>query len=366
MAESSEPPIAAAPPTAEAPEVAPNLGEIEYQAIEGDLVEAEASSTNFSTHNLSVDTESDSALGDVGDFVSSTASLQSTLYEHVEENGRTYHKYKEGSYLLPNDDVEQDRLDLQHHLCKLTLHGRSHLAPIKKDPQNVLDFGTGTGIWAIEFAQEYPSANVLGTDLSPIQPLYVPPNCRFEVDDAEDDWLYKEKFDYIHGRLMCTCLKNPPAVFQKAFHSCTPGGYFEMFEISAQSQCIDNSLEGTALQKYSNMMLEGGRYFGKDFTHAPRYKSYMEAAGFVDVVEKQFQWPSNTWPRGKYFKTLGMWFNQDMQQGLSGIAMATFTRALGMSREEVEKFVIEVRNDMNDKRIHAYIPVYVVYGRKPQ
>ena len=67
-------------------------------------------------------------------------------------------------------DKNLTMLDLQHHLCKLTLHGRSHLAPLR-NPKNVLDFGTGTGIWAIEFAEEFPDANVLGTDLSPIQPI---------------------------------------------------------------------------------------------------------------------------------------------------------------------------------------------------
>jgi methylase of polypeptide subunit release factors len=41
---------------------------------------------------------------------------------------------------------------MQHQICKMTLHGRLHLAPLKKDKLNhVLDFGTGTGIWAIEF-----------------------------------------------------------------------------------------------------------------------------------------------------------------------------------------------------------------------
>jgi ubiquinone/menaquinone biosynthesis C-methylase UbiE len=30
---------------------------------------------------------------------------------------------------------------------------------------NVLDVGCGTGLWAIEFAEEHPSAKVLGTDL---------------------------------------------------------------------------------------------------------------------------------------------------------------------------------------------------------
>lgn len=32
----------------------------------------------------------------------------------------------------------------------ITLYDELHLAPIK-EPQNVLDIGTGTGIWAIEF-----------------------------------------------------------------------------------------------------------------------------------------------------------------------------------------------------------------------
>jgi hypothetical protein len=35
--------------------------------------------------------------------------------------------------------------------------------------ETVLDIGTGTGAWAIDFADEYPKAEVIGTDLSPIQ-----------------------------------------------------------------------------------------------------------------------------------------------------------------------------------------------------
>ena len=73
-------------------------------------------------------------------------------------------------FLSYTKNRNQTVLDLQHHLCKLTLDGKSHLAPLK-NPKNVLDFGTGTGIWAIEFAEEYPEARVLGTDLSPIQPI---------------------------------------------------------------------------------------------------------------------------------------------------------------------------------------------------
>jgi cyclopropane fatty-acyl-phospholipid synthase-like methyltransferase len=71
------------------------------------------------------------------------------------------------------------------------LSRRLHLAPISS-PHRILDVGTGTGIWAIDAADKYPSADVVGTDLSPIQPSWVPPNCRFEVDDAERRWIFAD------------------------------------------------------------------------------------------------------------------------------------------------------------------------------
>jgi len=63
--------------------------------------------------------------------------------------------------------------DLQHHLVTLTLGDRLGLAP-PNDPDSkvkrVLDVGTGTGIWAVDFGDEHPEAKVIGVDLSPIQP----------------------------------------------------------------------------------------------------------------------------------------------------------------------------------------------------
>jgi hypothetical protein len=42
-------------------------------------------------------------------------SVNSSIFEFVEENGRTYHRYKEGKYFLPNDEV---CLALGIHLCQ--------------------------------------------------------------------------------------------------------------------------------------------------------------------------------------------------------------------------------------------------------
>lgn len=42
----------------------------------------------------------------------STASVTSTIFETLEENGRTYHSYKaERRYALPNDEAEKERMD---------------------------------------------------------------------------------------------------------------------------------------------------------------------------------------------------------------------------------------------------------------
>lgn len=55
-------------------------------------------------------------------------------------------------------------------MCLLILRDPIHL----DSPQHILDIGAGTGIWAIDSANKYPSAEVIGTevigtDLSPIQ-----------------------------------------------------------------------------------------------------------------------------------------------------------------------------------------------------
>lgn len=113
----------------------------------------------------------------------------------------------------------------------LTLGGL-HLAPLRR-PSQILDIGTGTGIWAIEMADTYPDAQVTGTDLSPIQPDLVPPNCVFEIDDATLDWTWDDgHFDFVHVREMFGSIRDWPAFFAEARRCTKPGGWVEIVEHS--------------------------------------------------------------------------------------------------------------------------------------
>ena len=75
-------------------------------------------------------------------------------------------------------------------------------------------------------AEEFPSARVIGTDLSPIQPHWNPPNCEFHVEDLEDElrpWttIYKDA-DLIHTRSLLQTLRKPTELVNNIFQYVLP------------------------------------------------------------------------------------------------------------------------------------------------
>jgi SAM-dependent methyltransferase len=177
----------------------------------------------MNTARLVADSESDrdSAL-DVGDDVE-VITVSSAVFRYRQENGRTYHAYKDGRYLLPNDQSENERLVFQHYLFLLTFNDQLHIAPLPKRLHRVLDAGCGTGDWTIDFADSHPECHVTGVDLSPIQPVYIPQNVTFIVDDLEEDtWAFGPRFDFIFSRFMTGSISNWPEFFRKSYEYVSP------------------------------------------------------------------------------------------------------------------------------------------------
>ena len=64
-------------------------------------------------------------------------------------------------------------MDFQHHLYLMIFGGELYRAPLPARINRALDIGCGTGKWAFDFADQRPQTEVLATDLSVIQPLWV-------------------------------------------------------------------------------------------------------------------------------------------------------------------------------------------------
>ena len=79
-----------------------------------------------------------------------------------------------------------------------------------------------------DFADKYPHIQVTGTDVSPIQQTWVPPNLQFELDDANLDWTWDNNtFDFIHIRFLAGNIADWNKLYRNAFRCCKPGGWIE-------------------------------------------------------------------------------------------------------------------------------------------
>ncbi|OBR08955.1 Methyltransferase [Colletotrichum higginsianum IMI 349063] len=273
----------------------------------------------------------DSALGESEAWPSSTASLRSSIVRAREENGRIYHGYKDGKYVLPTDQEELDRQ-----------------------------------------GEEHPESEVVGVDLSPVQPGFTPPNVHYEIDDLEEEWSFSRKFDYVHSMMMTGAFRDWHNFHQQAFESVifdpnlNTGGWLEIQDIDFPMRCDDGTIPPDCdLGRWNELMMEAGRRSGFLLDTCGKAAEMMTSVGFVDIVRIQFKWPINQWPRDVKHKTLGVWTEANFSVGLESMTLALFTRFMGWRKEEVWDFSARVIAEWRDVERHGYFDVYVTYGRKP-
>ncbi|KAF4462526.1 methyltransferase domain-containing [Fusarium albosuccineum] len=321
---------------------------------------------------------------------SSTASITSSILKYRTILGRTFHSEQgDAHYWGANDERQNEAMDINHHCQTLCLDGNLHLAPLDDGIKKAVDIGTGTGIWAIDFADQFPGCEVIGTDISPIQPSWIPPNLQFQIDDCTREWTFEEgSLDYIHIRFLTGCIADWNALFKEAYRCLKPGGYLESMEPSGYIESDDNTIhEEDAMGQWGKIFVEGGKKIGRTFLVVQEeiQNKAMAEAGFVDIQQKLYkasiipsdcrahitwltsvQSPIGGWPKDEKLREIGQYAQLVMEQDFEGLILFMTNVLGGWTREEIQVYVAHLRREIRSGKKHGWYWQKVVWARKPE
>ncbi|KAL1980698.1 hypothetical protein VTN96DRAFT_3615 [Rasamsonia emersonii] len=319
------------------------------------------------------DTDIDSAYEDEEERSDYTASLSSSVLNFRQENSRQYHS--DDRY----DDDECDRLDMLHELFLVMTEEKLFLAPIGPSPQRVLDLCTGTGIWASDFFDQFPSVEVIGNDLSlkMSQPdegysdeyaIIRPPNLKFIVEDVEEEWQYESNhFDFIHARGLLFSIRNMERLIQQAYNCTKPGGWVEFQDWDPTIYSDDGSTAGSTIERYYTTICDAYEKAGYCAKPGPSLERWFRQAGFVDIQVTKYRIPLGSWPEDRYHQKLGTRNLVQLETGgLEAMATAVLTQHEGWSAEQVNDLIAQTNRDARNEHIHGLFDFYIVYGRKSE
>lgn len=121
----------------------------------------------------------------------------------------------------------------------------------------------------------------------------------------------------------------------------------------------DGTLDGTALDTWSKRQVESCLKIGVDTGSCAHYREWLTEIGFEDVHEFRFKWPVGTWPKDKKLKQIGKLTLVNFLTGIEGFTLRLWTNVLKMEMNDVLDFLVQVKKDIVNPKIHSYWPVYV-------
>jgi SAM-dependent methyltransferase len=209
--------------------------------------------------------------------------------------------------------------------------------------------------WAIEFANQHPQVQIVGTDLSPIQPDYVPLNCTFYIDDATHDWAFHQRFDYIHVRALTMGIADWPRLIDQAYRFLQPGGYLELQEFHIPLESPDGSVRpGSALARWGDRIRAACARLGIDSMASLQHPARLAARGFAGVEERRLSCPLGPWAKGQRQKRLGWMGRKDLYEGIEGISKKLLVM-MGGESEEVDSFLEECKAELMDPAVSVFL-----------
>lgn len=303
-------------------------------------------------------------------------------YPPYKENGRLYHSYRKGTYPLPCDEKELDRLDLFHHLFKVARVGDElFYAPLPSDVKTrVLDLGCGTGIWVLDVAGKFPKAYVRGCDIAKMQPpkpeqppllkepWYAENHDFFVPFDFESPWtLGEESWDLIHMQMGSGSVASWISLYHRVYKHLKPGAWFEQVEIDFRPRCEnENQKPGKALSTWYSNLQKATEATMRPMAHSSKETiKNLQDAGFTEIDHQTVGLPLNEWHSDAKEKKVGRWYNLALSKSFRTLSLAPFTRVLGWTVEEIDALVEELEHEIADETTHTFNLLHIYQARKP-
>ncbi len=244
--------------------------------------------------------------------------------------------------------------DLQQALLRYVLKG-NYLAPIM-NPTHILDISTGTDCWAIEMAHEFPQAQLIGFDLTPVanHTMEHPSNCHFQNGTILQGLPFAENtFDFVHQHLLIFTI--PQTYWQQAIQELArvthQGGWVELVEMNPFFEHV-----GPAMQQLLDIIIQGAYQQGFEPAIGQHLQTHLKTARLKHRGTSTQLIPLGAWggQLGKMAFNTILAFLQAMKASIINQELAT--EAL------YEQLMLQIEAEA--ERHHTTFTCHIAYGQR--
>ncbi|KAJ3024803.1 UNVERIFIED_CONTAM: hypothetical protein HDU68_007769 [Siphonaria sp. JEL0065] len=267
------------------------------------------------------------------------------------DNRRRYHAVETSDYVLPNDDREQTRLELQHRMLRYAF-GSDAICPdarklIKKHGTKVLDIGCANGAWMDSlFSAGHINCEYHGVDIAPDAFEFgTVCSAKIVVGNVLERLPYEDNtFDYVHQRLLVLGIPKDKwtSVIKEIIRVTKPGGWIELVEVDSEFYDI-----GPASNALFNPMFSVLEKRGLDICAGSNLlKNAVAAGGLINIGVKPVSIPLG------WNGELGRLHAKDVRE--ASLSVAPFmSKALGVTNEEFTSMLEECYKEWGKTRAFA-------------
>ena len=198
---------------------------------------------------------------------------------------------EEHCYYLPVDPQELIREEIYHAIWTETAGPPVLVNYNEMPPGNLLDLGSGWGIWVEHASSLFRQRDIIGVDqyLHSAHPETFD-NCLFEVDNYEAPFFPREQpIALIHLRDSDFSLRKPREFAGYVFEALCDGGWFQNEETHLKTWTSNKA----QFNEWCRRTIEAARFLGISLHSAEVMETSLEEAGFwVQSVRKQ-EWEAS-------------------------------------------------------------------------